>query len=275
MMVRFVKDLVGLAQGAAKTSQGGRSRNRDLHPLLHVRFQIARLVREFNGQIAKSLVVGTQHHFVRRYSQHGFLACGGQAVTGDHIAPLIQCFRSQCSGLIGQFEKCFVLLDRLVCYLFAIQEQANGCGIRINFYNSFFSLIALPAPAVEGICKLPCAGGWRFLCVIQRTYSNERFFSQAPDDLHEIHRRQGLSGNIDHSLSGKQGQPVVGMVSPVANTGFPQVIPGRPDKIPQKLGIFLHPFPVVGQIGYHGFRANHQSVRIFLDILIIPGRSIV
>ena len=71
-MIRFVKDLVGLAQGAAKTSQGGRSRNRDLHPLLHVRFQIARLVREFNGQIAKSLVVGTQHHFVRRYSQHGF-----------------------------------------------------------------------------------------------------------------------------------------------------------------------------------------------------------
>ena len=62
MMIRFVKDLVGLAQGAAKTSQGGRSRNRDLHKLLHVRFQIARLVREFNGQIAKSLVVGTQHH---------------------------------------------------------------------------------------------------------------------------------------------------------------------------------------------------------------------
>lgn len=71
-MIVLVKYFIGLAQSASEASQYSRSADINLNTLFHIRLQIARLVREFNGQIAKILIIGTKYRLFVSYCQNSF-----------------------------------------------------------------------------------------------------------------------------------------------------------------------------------------------------------
>ena len=110
--------------------------------------------------------------------------------------------------------------------------------------------------------------------MVQGAHANIGLLPQPPDHLHKSHRGQRLTCTINHALIGKQRQPQVGVVSP-SHAALSQVIPGGPYEIANQLRIFLDPFPIIGQIRRHGFRAHHDTVRISDRIRVVPGGGVV
>ena len=72
-MVILIKHLSGFAESAAESRQTHRSADCDLNPLLYKGLEIAGLIGELYGQLAKILPVGATHFLFGLHRQNGFL----------------------------------------------------------------------------------------------------------------------------------------------------------------------------------------------------------
>ena len=162
----------------------------------------------------------------------------------------------------------FVCFDRFYPDLFTVQRQPHFSGICVHLDRCLCTLKAMPSPTVQSVGKLPCARDRRFLRVIERTNADIRRFAKSPNNLHKCHLCKREPGYVNHALPRKQRQSGIGRIIPT-HAGLAEIIPCSPNEIADELRVFLYTCPIIRQIAAHGFRAEHQAIRIFVCVNIV------
>ena len=164
----------------------------------------------------------------------------------------------------------FLFLPRLFFLLkHSVYIKSRFLGIRVYFYGYRPALISGPVPAVHRIGHTPAAHVMLFPVVFGRLHRQIRRFPQAPDYLSPVGYRPSVSQQVHIPAIRRftwilrvKAHSRILSVGNLSDSGFPQVIPGRPGEIPDKVRMFLHQFPVHIQILGKGFRTHDNPVRI-------------
>ena len=138
--------------------------------------------------------------------------------------------------------------------------------VGINLYDCFFIIIALPIPTCNTVRKSPCAFERNFISVIERPYADIRFFRKPPNPFHKFAFGCNVAFQVYRSRTCQQRQTFVTVISPIADTRFAEIVPSSPHEIAYKSRYIFDFRPIIRQIFYHSFRAEHHSFGIFFTV---------
>ena len=188
--------------------------------------------------------------------------------------------RRQRARRILYLENCLATLCARLGDGFPVQEQFHAGGVKVDLHHGFFAVAAGPAPAGQGICAAPCCLG-RFCIVVDRLHADDRVVQLAPDGRCVERLAVRVSQNVKRAHIGQQPRIrlvkalAVRRVGPCADAHLAEVVPRRPHKIADQIGVLLDHCPVFGNVLREGLTAHHHAVGVGLALQRVAAGGIV